>query len=78
MQKVIDFEFQFWDADILATKFLFELDKFVLKFDSEFPLTVQIMLEFLFSLLKFLPLIFQHEFDFSEVMFLSETPLIYI
>ena len=52
MQKVIDFEFQFWDADILATKFLFELDKFVLKFDSEFPFTVQIMLEFLFSLLK--------------------------
>lgn len=77
VEQVIDFKLKLGDGDILSTELLLQLDELVLKLDPELALVVQIVLELVLGLLELLPLIFQHIFDFPEVVVLVGPHTIY-
>lgn len=68
MKEVVDFELKFREGDIFSTELIFEFDEFVLEFDSELALVVEVVFELILVFLELLAFIFQHELKFSGVM----------
>lgn len=70
MKQVIDFKLQFRDVDLFSAELIFEFDKFILEFDSHFSLIIQVILILLFGLFEFFSLIFKHELNLTEILFI--------
>lgn len=78
VEEVIDFKFEFRNSHILLAELFLQFNKLVLKLNPEFTFVVQVILELFLRLFEFLPLVFKHVFDFSEIMVLVEAALVYL
>lgn len=71
MKKIIDFKLNFRNYDLFSTKLIFQFDKFILKLNPQFPLTIKIILKFLFGFFEFLSLVLKHVLQLSEIMLIA-------
>lgn len=70
VKQIIDLELKLWDLYLFSAELIFELNEFVLEFDSHFSFIVQIVLILLFGLFKLFSLIFKHELNLTEILIL--------
>lgn len=70
VEKVVDFELEFGNDYFLATELVLQFDKFIFELDSNFPFVIEIVLILFPGLPELLALVFQHELDLTEILFI--------